>query len=85
VKEEDIVEKERVAREGELSRLKWKFITGAILLAPILILMYGASFLERWTGLSMETNFFIQFLLATPVQFWVGWQFLCRILESSQA
>ena len=38
VKEEDIVEKERLARERELSRLKWKFITGAILLAPILIL-----------------------------------------------
>ena len=75
VREEDIVEKEKIAREGELSRLKSKFMTGAFLLAPILILMYGASFLERWTGLSMETNFFIQFLLATPVQFWVGWQF----------
>jgi len=75
VKEEDVVEKERVAREAELSRLKKKFIFGAILLAPILILMYGSSLLERWIGLSMETNFFIQFLLATPVQFWVGWQF----------
>ena len=75
VKEEDIVEKERLAREAELSRLKWKFIIGAILLAPILILMYGASLLEKWIGLSRETNFFIQFLLATPVQFWVGWQF----------
>ncbi|MGZ3539142.1 MAG: copper ion binding protein, partial [Thermodesulfobacteriota bacterium] len=39
VKEEDMVEKERLAREAELSRLKKKFITGAILLAPILILM----------------------------------------------
>jgi Cu+-exporting ATPase len=75
VKEEDIVEKERLAREGELSRLKWKFIMGAILLAPILILMYGASFFEKIIGFSKETNFFLQFLLATPVQFWVGWQF----------
>ncbi len=75
VKEEDIVESERLAREAELSRLKWKFITGAILLAPILILMYGALPLERWFGLSREVNFFIQFLLATPVQFWAGWQF----------
>jgi Cu+-exporting ATPase len=74
LREEDIVEKERLAREGELSRLKWKFIIGAILLAPILILMYGGSLLEKWIGLSMETNFFIQFLLATPVQFWVGRQ-----------
>lgn len=75
VKEEDIVEKERLAREAELSRLKLKFILGAILLAPILLLMYGASLLEKWTGLSHEMNFFIQFLLATPVQFWAGWQF----------
>jgi Cu+-exporting ATPase len=75
VKEEDIVEKERLAREAELSRLKTKFTVGAILLAPILILMYGAPLLEKWIGLSRETNFFIQFLLATPVQLWAGRQF----------
>ncbi len=75
VKEEDIVEKERLAREAELLRLKMKFITGAILLAPILILMYGGSLLEKWVGLSMRANFFLQFLLATPVQFWAGSQF----------
>ncbi len=75
VKEEDIVEKERLAREAELIRLKWKFITGAVLLVPILVLMYGASLLEKWFGLSRQTNFFIQFLLATPVQFWAGRQF----------
>ena len=75
VKEEDIVEKERLVREAELSRVKWKFITGAFLLAPILILMYGATPLEKWFGLSKKMNFFIQFLLATPVQFWAGWQF----------
>ena len=75
VKEEDIVEKERLAREEDLFRLKRKFIIGAFLLVPILILMYGTPFLERWVGLSREINFFIQFLLATPVQFWVGWQF----------
>jgi Cu+-exporting ATPase len=75
VKEEDIVEKERLAREAELLRLKQKFITSAVLLIPILILMYGGSLLEKWIGLSMGTNSFIQFLLATPVQFWAGWQF----------
>jgi len=75
VKEEDIVEKERLAREAELLKLKQKFIIGAILLVPILILMYGASLLEKWTGLSREINFFIQFLLATPIQFWAGRQF----------
>jgi Cu+-exporting ATPase len=75
VKEEDIVEKERLAREAELSRLKLKFILGTILLAPILLLMYVGSFFKKWFGLSQEVNFFLQFLLATPVQFWAGWQF----------
>lgn len=75
VKEEDIVEKERVAREADLLKLKMKLITGAVLLAPILVLMYGAPLLERWFGLSRQTNFFLQFLLATPVQFWAGQQF----------
>jgi Cu+-exporting ATPase len=75
VKEEDIVEKERLAREAELYRLKLKFILGAMLLAPILFLMYGTSLFQRWIGLSREVNFFLQFLLATPVQFWIGWQF----------
>jgi Cu+-exporting ATPase len=75
VKEEDIVEKERLAREAELSQLKLKFTIGAMLLAPILLLMYGASLLEKRIGLSHEMNFFIQFLLATPVQFWAGRQF----------
>jgi len=75
VREEDIVEKERLAREAELLKLRRKFAIGAILLVPILLLMYGAPLLGKWTGLSSETNFFIQFLLATPVQFWAGWQF----------
>lgn len=75
VTEEDVVEKEKLARQAELLKLKQKFVMGAALLVPILILMYGGSFLEKWVGLSMETNFFVQFLLATPVQFWAGWQF----------
>jgi Cu+-exporting ATPase len=74
VKEEDIVEKERLVREAELSRLKWKFVAALLLLIPILFLMWGAPFLEG-IGLSKRINFLIQFLLATPVQFWVGRQF----------
>src|SRR4030043_2346170 len=34
LREEDIVEKERLAREAELLRLKQKFIIGAVLLVP---------------------------------------------------
>ena len=75
VNEEDIVEKESLAREAELFKLKQKFVMGAVLLVPILILMYGGSLLQKWVGLSMEKNFFVQFLLATPVQLWAGLQF----------
>lgn len=75
VTDEDLVEKEKRAREREVFRLKSKFLTGAFLLAPILILMYGESVLESWWGLSRKTNLFLQFLFATPVQFWAGWQF----------
>jgi Cu+-exporting ATPase len=75
VEEKDIVERERLEREKELSRLRRKFIVGAFLLFPILILMYGALLFEKWFGLSRQMNFFLQFLLATPVQFWAGWQF----------
>ncbi len=75
VKEEDIVEKERLAREAEINRLRWKLVVGAALLVPILLLMYGAPLFERVLGLTPGANFFVQFLLATPVQFWAGWQF----------
>jgi Cu+-exporting ATPase len=84
LREEDIVERERLAREAELSRLRWKFVSGAILLVPILILMYGASLLEKWLGLSRGMNFFIQFLLATPVQFWAGWQFYAGFWKAAR-
>jgi P-type Cu+ transporter len=84
VEEDDIVEKERIAREAELSRLKWKFITGLVLLIPILLLMWGASFLEK-IGLSRKITFFLQFLLATPVQFWVGRSFYAGFWKATKS
>ena len=83
VEEEDIVERERIAREAELSRLKWKFVTGLVLLIPILLFMWGASFLEK-IGLSRKITFFLQFLLATPVQFWVGRQFYAGFWKATK-
>ena len=72
----DLVEQERAAREAELRRLRQKFIAGLVLVVPIFLLgnlhMVGLSHL---IALSMQTNFLIQLLLQTPVQFWVGWQF----------
>jgi Cu+-exporting ATPase len=84
VKEDDIVEKERIARQAELSRLKWKFITGLVLLIPILLLMWGASFLEK-IGLPRKITFFLQFLLATPVQFWVGRSFYAGFWKATKS
>ena len=83
VEEEDMVEKERLAREADLSRLKWKFILGLFLLVPILLLMWGAPLLEK-AGLSRGINFFLQFLLATPVQFWVGRQFYAGFWKATK-
>jgi Cu+-exporting ATPase len=72
----DLVEQERQAREAELRKLKQKFIVGLVLVVPIFLLgnlhMIGLSHL---VALNRQTNFLIQFLLQTPVQFWVGWQF----------
>ena len=63
VKEEDIVEKERLAREADLCPIKVEiYYVGPSFSRRSCILMYGAPLLERWIGLSKETNFFIQFL-----------------------
>jgi Cu+-exporting ATPase len=73
---EDVVDKERQAREAEVRRLRNKFIVGLILVVPVLLLanlhMLGLSHLIALKG---QTNFLIQLILQTPVQFWVGWQF----------
>lgn len=72
----DIVEAERQAREAELKRLRQRFIFGLLFVVPIFILanlhMLG---LTHLLAIDRQTNFLIQFLLQTPVQFWVGWQF----------
>ena len=84
VKEEDIVEKERLAREADLSRLKLKFIVGAILLAPILILMYGAPLLEKWIGLSTADEFLYPISAGHSCPVLGGPAILRRVLEGDQ-
>jgi Cu+-exporting ATPase len=72
----DAVEQERAAREAELKRLRQRFIVGLVLVIPVFLLanlhMIG---LTHLLALDRQTNFIIQLLLQTPVQFWVGWQF----------
>jgi Cu+-exporting ATPase len=76
VEEGDILEQEQAAREAELRGLRRKFIVGLGLVIPIFLLshlhMIG---LAHLLAVSAQTIFLIQFILQTPVQFWVGWQF----------
>lgn len=75
-KKEDIVDREKAAREAEYRKLKRKLITGIILVAPIFLLAYWEMLgLSSLYGLSRKINFYLQLIFQTPIQFWVGWQF----------
>jgi P-type Cu+ transporter len=76
VKGEDIVEKEQREREAAYLSLKNKVITGAVLTIPIFLLMQWNSLgLSKLIEIPQQVNFFLQMMLATPVQFWIGRQF----------
>ena len=76
VKKEDIVDREKEAREAEFQKLKKKFISGVILIVPIFLLAYWKMLgLPSLYILGWEVNFYLQLLFQTPIQFWVGWQF----------
>jgi Cu+-exporting ATPase len=62
---------ERIIREKEYKKLKRKFVFGLII---SLIILIGS--LEWLPGIPrILTNFYLLWILATPVQFWAGWQF----------
>jgi len=63
---------EKAARERDLRVLKRKLITGILLAAPVVL---GA--MHHWFpwAPSVLRNFWVQLVLTTPVQFWVGAQF----------
>ncbi|MBI2626299.1 MAG: heavy metal translocating P-type ATPase [Candidatus Nealsonbacteria bacterium] len=68
----DILEKEKQEREKEISNLKRKVIIGVI----FSIVIFLGSFPEWFSFVpKILTNYFILFLLTTPVQFWVGSRF----------
>ena len=65
------VDYEKQAREREIRELGLKTLVGAMLSIPLLLAM-----LSEWLALpAWLTNHWVQFLLATPVHVWVGWQF----------
>lgn len=61
------------AKERE-AELRSKLVTSAILTAGIFLLMYPGMLGIR-LPISDQLNYLLQLLLATPVQFWAGWQF----------
>jgi Cu+-exporting ATPase len=76
IKEGDVVEREKAAREAAFRKLKHKFAAGVILVIPLFILVHWDKLgLSRIWALSKQAIFFIQLLFQTPIQFWVGWQF----------
>jgi Cu+-exporting ATPase len=75
-KGEDVVETEQREREAAYRALRKKVITGGLLTVPLLVLMQWDHIgLSRLVPLSQQANFLLQFVIETPIQFWIGWQF----------
>ncbi len=70
--EEEVRDTGKAIHEKEYRRLKQKFFTG---LALAVIIFLGSS--THWFPWVPDflSHFFVLWLLATPVQFWIGWQF----------
>jgi Cu+-exporting ATPase len=65
---------ERHARQRELGTLRRKLIVGALLTIPVLWGSLQHMGVQIWTP-EFLMNWYVQLALATPVQFWAGWQF----------
>jgi Cu+-exporting ATPase len=76
VGKEDVVDREKAAREAEYRKLKRKFTCGVILVIPVFLFAYWRALgLSHLYDLSREVSFYLQLIFQTPIQFWVGWQF----------
>jgi Cu+-exporting ATPase len=67
----EVEDYERVIREKEYQKLKRKFTFALIL--SIIVLIGSVEWLPGVP--KILTNYFLLWILATPVQFWAGWQF----------
>ncbi|SDZ89665.1 Cu+-exporting ATPase [Desulfuromusa kysingii] len=73
---DDPVAEEKHGRDSELKKLQLKFLLGLALVIPLFILMHWDNMgLTTIFPLTKQNNFLLQFILQTPIQFWVGWQF----------
>jgi Cu+-exporting ATPase len=74
---EAAADREKAHREHEIREVKKKFVVGAVLSSLVVIGALphmGLEFLSAWIPPLLSSPW-TQFLLATPVHFWVGWQF----------
>jgi Cu+-exporting ATPase len=71
-------DRERREREAELAAVRRRFVTAAVLSVPVVVLgMFGM--LPPLARIPVETRNWIQWGLATPVQFWAGLRFVRAI------
>lgn len=70
--EDKVEDHEKKVREKEYKKQKIKFLSGLIL--GILIFLGSMRHWFPWVPFFLG-NVFILWILATPVQFWIGWQF----------
>lgn len=68
-------DKEKDLREAEINKQKRRFILSAVLSFPLLLAMIGHSFGVFHSFSSFFMQPLVQLVLATPVQFIVGWPF----------
>lgn len=72
-------DQERIQKQKELAALKKKVILSLIFGGLIL---WGSFPGLMNTAPKLLQNFWLQFLLATPIQFWVGWEFYRGAISS---
>lgn len=68
------VDADQVEREAEVLALRTRFLVGAVL--SVLIMVVGMTHTVWGASVSTWQIHTLLFVLATPVQFWCGWQFL---------
>ena len=82
---EDIVEKEKREREQEYKKLKTRVIAGAVLTVPIFLLVFWEKAgLSAIVDIPQQTGYLLQFIIQTPVQFWVGRQFYTGAIAAAR-
>jgi Cu+-exporting ATPase len=70
--QEEPVDRNAERRRREIRDLRSKF---AVSLIAGIVIMAGMFVPESWLPWSMDVRYYLMFLIATPIQFWAGWQF----------